>query len=60
MIKASKTELDSQKQSNQIELIIKQEQESAWQAISAANRQANNYTLKQQQSDDLKLADGMP
>ena len=60
MIAATRADLSVKEQSSQIELIIKQEQESTWQAISAANRQANNYTLKQQQSDDLKLADGMP
>ena len=60
MIKASRTELDSQKQSNQIELIIKQEGESAQYAIRAANKQANSFAMKQQQNSDLLLADGLP
>ena len=60
MIKTSRTDLDSQKQSNQIELIIKQEGESAQRAIAAANRQSNTFAMKQQQKYDLELAEGMP
>ena len=59
MIKASKAELASKQENSQIEIIIKQEQDAAQQAIRAADRQANTVMIKQQQSYDLQLADGM-
>jgi hypothetical protein len=59
MIAATRADLSVKEQSSQIELIIKQEQDTAQQAISAANRQANTVMIKQQQSYDLQLADGM-
>jgi hypothetical protein len=59
MIKARKAELASKQENSQIEIIIKQEQDAAQQAIRAADRQANTVMIKQQQSYDLQLADGM-
>ena len=41
------------------ELIIKQEEDAAQQGIIASDRQANTVMIKQQQSYDLQLADGM-
>ena len=59
MIAATRADLSVKEQSSQIELIIKQEQDAAQQAIRAADRQANTVMIKQQQSYDLQLADGM-
>ena len=59
MIAATRADLSVKEQNSQIELIIKQEQDAAQQAIRAADRQANTVMIKQQQSYDLQLADGM-